>query len=147
MKSGIYKIENIINGKCYIGQSENLPIRIKTHINNIKKIKENNKELNIDAEKYGVDNFKSEVIEYWDISKLDEKEKKYIKLYNSIETGYNTRIGGYEGRKYKKDNNRIRRSINIEEESWKKLQELAKKENRSASNFIEYLIEKLEKGE
>ena len=52
MKSGIYKIENIINGKCYIGQSENLPIRIKTHINNIKKIKENNKELNIDAEKY-----------------------------------------------------------------------------------------------
>ena len=80
MKSGIYKIENIINGKCYIGQSENLPIRIKTHINNIKKIKENNKELNIDAEKYGVENFKIEVIEYCDISKLDEKEKKYIKL-------------------------------------------------------------------
>lgn len=75
MKSGIYKIENIINGKCYIGQSENLPIRIKTHINNIKKIKENNKELNIDAEKYGVENFKIEVIEYCDISKLDEKEK------------------------------------------------------------------------
>ena len=145
MKSGIYKIENIINGKCYIGQSENLPIRIKTHINNIKKIKENNKELNIDAEKYGVDNFKIEVIEYCDISKLDEKEKKYIKLYNSIETGYNTRIGGYEGRKYKKDNNRIIRSINIEESTWKKLQELAKKENRSASNFIEYLIKMLEK--
>ena len=27
------------------------------------------------------------------------------------------------------------------------IQEFAKKENRSASNFIEYLIEKLEKGE
>lgn len=38
---------------------------------------------------------------------------------------------------------RIRRCINIEEKLWKKLQELAKKENRSASNFIEYLIEKI----
>ena len=42
---------------------------------------------------------------------------------------------------------KIVRSINIEEKLWKKHQELAKKENRSASNFIEYLIEKWEKGE
>ena len=42
---------------------------------------------------------------------------------------------------------KIVRSINIEEKLWKKLQKLAKKENRSASNFIEYLIEKWEKGE
>lgn len=42
---------------------------------------------------------------------------------------------------------KVIRSINIEESVWKNLQELAKKENRSASNFIEYLIEKLEKGE
>lgn len=42
---------------------------------------------------------------------------------------------------------KVIRSINIEESVWKKLQELAKKENRSTSNFIEYLIEKWEKGE
>jgi predicted CopG family antitoxin len=42
---------------------------------------------------------------------------------------------------------KVIRSINIDEAIWKKLQELAKKENRSASNFIEYLIEKWEKGE
>lgn len=42
---------------------------------------------------------------------------------------------------------KVIRSINIEESIWKKLQELAKQENRSASNFIEYLIEKWEKGE
>ena len=35
---------------------------------------------------------------------------------------------------------KVIRSINIEESVSKKLQELAKKENRSASNFIEYLI-------
>ena len=42
---------------------------------------------------------------------------------------------------------KVIRSINIEESVWKKLQQLAKKENRSASNFIEYLIKKWEKGE
>ena len=42
---------------------------------------------------------------------------------------------------------KIRRCINVEEKIWRKLQELAKKENRSVSNFIEYLIEKWEKGE
>ena len=40
---------------------------------------------------------------------------------------------------------KIIRSINIDEKLWKKLQEIAKKENRSASNFIEYLIEVWEK--
>ena len=42
---------------------------------------------------------------------------------------------------------KVIKSISIDETIWKKLQELAKKENRSASNFIEYLIEKWEKGE
>lgn len=40
-----------------------------------------------------------------------------------------------------------RRCVCIDDKFWKKLQELAKKENRSASNFIEYLIEKWKKGE
>ena len=42
---------------------------------------------------------------------------------------------------------KLRKNISISESIWKKLKELAKKENRSASNFIEYLIEKWEKGE
>lgn len=42
---------------------------------------------------------------------------------------------------------KLRKNISISESIWKKLQEFAKKENRSASNFIEYLIEKFEKGE
>ena len=42
---------------------------------------------------------------------------------------------------------KVRKNISIDETIWKKLQELAKKENRSASNFIEFLIKKWEKGE
>ena len=40
---------------------------------------------------------------------------------------------------------KIRKNISIDEAIWKKLQELAKKESRSASNFIEYLIKMWEK--
>lgn len=40
-----------------------------------------------------------------------------------------------------------RRCIFIEEKVWELLQKLANKENRSVSNFIEYLIGKWEKGE
>jgi predicted CopG family antitoxin len=39
---------------------------------------------------------------------------------------------------------KIIRSISIEEKLWEKLKELAKKENRSASNFIENLVKKVE---
>ena len=42
---------------------------------------------------------------------------------------------------------KLRKNISISESIWKKLQKLTKKENRSASNFIEYLIEKWEKSE
>ena len=42
---------------------------------------------------------------------------------------------------------KLKKCITIDETIWKKLQDLAQKENSSASNFIEYLIEKLEKGE
>ena len=42
---------------------------------------------------------------------------------------------------------KLRKNISIDEAIWKKLQEFAKKENRSASNFIEYLIEKFKRGE
>lgn len=141
MKSGIYKIENMINKKYYIGQSEDLESRIKEHKYLMNKLKENNKKLNNDIIKYGIDNFEIHIIEFCKVEELDEKEKKYIELYNSIENGYNTRIGGYEGRKYKKDNNRIRRCIFIEENKWKALTVISRFNNRSNSNMLEFLID------
>mgnify|MGYP003448697311 CR=1 FL=1 len=64
--------------------------------------------------------------------------KKFGKVYVYPEP-YHKEVKAIEDKEYY--------GINIEEKLWKKLQELAKKENRSASNFIEYLIEKWEKGE
>ena len=42
---------------------------------------------------------------------------------------------------------KIRRCINIDQSIWEKLQELAKKENRSASNLLEVMIKNWKKGE
>ena len=42
---------------------------------------------------------------------------------------------------------KIRRCINIDEQLWNKLQELAKQENRSASNLLEVMIKNWEMGE
>lgn len=94
--SGIYKIENKINGKIYIGQSVDVYRRLKKHI---WEIKSNNNILYKALKKYGVENFTYELIEECEINKLDEKEKYYIKKYNSYinaenSNGYNMNIGG-----------------------------------------------------
>ena len=41
---------------------------------------------------------------------------------------------------------KIRKCINIDEELWQLLQELAKQENRSASNLLEVMIKNWKKG-
>lgn len=93
---GIYKIENKINGKIYIGQSVDVYRRLKKHIWNIKS---NNNILYKAFRKYGIENFTYELIEECDIGKLDEREMYYIQKYNSYvgadnSNGYNLNIGG-----------------------------------------------------
>lgn len=93
MSCGIYKIENQINGKIYIGQSVNIEERFKRH----KSLKDNlvvHKAL----QKYGVDNFSFSIVELCEIVELDEKEKYWIHYYNSlIPKGYNMVDGGSNG--------------------------------------------------
>lgn len=94
--SGIYKIENKINGKVYIGQSVDVYRRLKKHI---WEIKSNNGVLYKAFKKYGIENFTYELIEECEIEKLDEREIYYIDKYNSYvgaenSNGYNLNTGG-----------------------------------------------------
>lgn len=90
---GIYKITNLTNNHCYIGQSRNILKRWYDH-----KIASQNKNdkgydypLYRAFRKYGIENFSFEIIEECSIEELNDKEIYWIKYYNPT---YNQTIGG-----------------------------------------------------
>lgn len=86
MSIGIYKIENLINNKIYIGQSIHIEKRWQEHCQ-----ASSNSLIGKAIKKYGKENFSFQIIEeVEDISTLNNLETKYIKYYNSlIPNGYN----------------------------------------------------------
>lgn len=89
MSSGIYKIENLINGKIYIGQSIDIQRRFQEH-----KRDNDNCRIHQALRKYGIKNFSFEIVEECELSQLDEKEKYWIKYFDSFHNGYNATTGG-----------------------------------------------------
>ena len=71
---GIYKIENLVNGKIYIGQSINIERRWQGHRKGIKSRVDKEKPLYRAMNKYGIENFSFEVLEECEEEELDEKE-------------------------------------------------------------------------
>lgn len=91
----IYKIENSINNKVYIGQTiHTAKHRWQQHIAASKAGRGMQYPLYKALAKYGLDNFRFEIIEEIDNQLLDEREKYWIKFYNSYRDGYNATIGG-----------------------------------------------------
>ena len=90
----IYKIENNINNKIYIGKTERVnPItRWKEHIAASKKEKYLTRALYKAINKYGVENFTFTVIE--ETNDCENREKYYIALYDTFKNGYNETLGG-----------------------------------------------------
>jgi group I intron endonuclease len=87
MRSYIYLVKNQQNKIVYIGQQ----IGTKS----IEKYKGSGLLLNRAYKKYGENYFKREVIEYCNIDELNDKEKLYIKQYNTkFPHGYNLTEGG-----------------------------------------------------
>ena len=97
-QAGIYVVTNLVNNKKYIGQSVNIRRRFKSHhlvdYCNINNCNYNTKFYQA-IRKYGIDNFKVEILELCeDIKKLDEKEIKYIEQFDTFKNGYNSTKGG-----------------------------------------------------
>lgn len=86
---GIYKIENLINHKVYIGQSVDIERRFRGHIN-----KEHNHHLKHAFKKYGIENFSFEIIK--ETKDLDYWEIFLIQIYRATDEryGYNSDFGG-----------------------------------------------------
>lgn len=93
---GIYKIENLINGKSYIGQSVNIKSRWRQHKTTAFNSSSSsyNYPLYQAIRKYGLENFNFSIIEQCDISSLNERETYWIQKYNSFNNGYNQNEGG-----------------------------------------------------
>lgn len=91
--TGIYKIENLINHKVYIGQSINISQRWRSHRSHYQT---ENGYLYRAMRKYGIENFSFEIIEECQPEELNDKEIKWIAYYksNDNEYGYNLTAGG-----------------------------------------------------
>lgn len=93
-KMGIYKITNTETDQCYIGQSTDIYKRWNQHCK---------AGLGIDTpagnklykaiQEYGLENFTFQLLLECERSKLDEKEKYFIELYQAKQFGYNSTGG------------------------------------------------------
>lgn len=100
--TGIYKITNTVNGKCYIGQSTDLPNRIRKHIKTLLNGTNRNEHLQNAYKKYGPGSFTIEIIEECSEEQLDAREIFWIDFYKSYDRnfGYNKTPGGKGGNGY-----------------------------------------------
>jgi group I intron endonuclease len=94
---GIYKITNLVNGMCYVGQSRDINKRWIDHRRKSPNL--SNMYLHRAIRKYGLDKFKFEVIQECEISQLNDLERKYIAVLNTQKPyGYNLESGGGAGK-------------------------------------------------
>lgn len=81
--TGIYKITNTINNKCYIGQSVDVKRRWRQH-----KVSCEDYPLYRAFKKYGIENFNFEIILECSKEELTKQEQYYIQHYRSLEKQY-----------------------------------------------------------
>ena len=91
MNSGIYVIENMVNGKVYVGSATRVTRRIKSHIKMLSDGRHYNKHLQSAWCKYGGEAFTCEAIEQVAVEHLVVREQFWIDFYCAAdrEYGYN----------------------------------------------------------
>jgi len=113
MSIGVYKIENKVNNKVYIGSSIDLDSRKYKHFWMLKHNIHDNLYLQNSYNKYGEDNFVFEVLEECSMSLLIKMENYYIDLYtsNTQERGYNlAKVNEFRRNTY---NNVVKKKLSI----------------------------------
>ena len=93
---GIYCIENIMNGKMYIGLSTNIYARWEKHKRMLRRNKHPNDHLQSSWNTYEECNFQFKILEQCDKDILGLREEYYIQHFNTQNSmyGYNRTSGG-----------------------------------------------------
>jgi group I intron endonuclease len=134
--SGIYKITNSLNNKCYIGSAVNIKVRLHRHLYELNKQIHRNKYLQKSFNKNGSKVFDVEILELFekiDYQELLNIEKTYILYFNSINKGYNLML----------DNSSFFKNLNKSE---KHIEENIKRNSKSVcainieTNELEYIF-------
>ena len=99
MKSGIYKITNVKNGKFYIGSAKDIDRRWWEHKNDLKKNKHINPKLQHAWDFYGETNFEFIILENVIECELFKREQFYLDMFkpHMKEIGYNINPSAYGG--------------------------------------------------
>ena len=115
MTCGIYMIENLVNGKIYIGQGLDIEKRWKDHKYGLRGNYHENKHLQNAWNKYGEDNFEFTIICECSENQLNTMEEYYIFELMSYELdfGYNKSYGGGSGRPTEEIRKKISESTKI----------------------------------
>ena len=139
MRGFIYKITNTINGKSYIGQTiQNVKERFYQHCATKCSKAVSNMAIHRAIKKYGKSNFTVEVIEEVESTNLNDRERYWIRYYDSYNNGYNSTEGGQDGIKLFK--NLDTESIVREYKSGKSLREIGRLFNVDKQTIKDLLV-------
>lgn len=154
--SGIYKIINTIDGKYYVGSSDNIlgsGGRWKEHINDLQANRHCNSYLQKAWNKYGSNAFKFVIIEQISPKKLIEVEQKYLNIAKPEyhKQTYNLSFhasggGGFFGHKHSKESKRktsIKLKGRISPNKGKRHPEISGENNPHADQQIYSFVNKI----
>ena len=112
MEGCIYKIENTVNGKVYIGQTIQKPnVRFQAHVAELNSGRKKNEKLQAAWNKYGPDAFTFSVLFKCDEKDLDRCEIETISQYDSFKNGYNATTGGKQVMENRRHSEETKRKI------------------------------------
>ena len=139
MRGFIYKITNKVNGKSYIGQTiQSVKERFYQHCATKCSKAVSNMAIHRAIKKYGKSNFTVEVIEEVESTNLNDRERYWIRYYDSYNNGYNSTEGGQDGIKLFK--NLDTESIVREYKSGKSLREIGRLFNVDKQTIKDLLV-------
>ena len=103
----IYKIENDINDKVYVGQTiQGIKIRYLQHLDKAKDINDHTR-LHSAMRELGTEHFYCTLLEECNELDLDSREKYWINYFDSYNNGYNMTSGGNGGSIYQIDDAKV----------------------------------------